>query len=598
MKKISFPRLFQHSLPAVYALAFMLTLLIGFIGYSTSKKITGVITRQFNDQQLILVRKISDHVQNQISHLETSLLELKEIGELGNLPAMTKVLSQHQKLLSGDVLAILILNDHGEMVKKTLGAGWNPPSGPLPKSQSLHFYQEASLSQNQVWIGNTSFWEGKWILPIGIPLPKKGTGEKQNKGAVFFIIDAVRIAQRATQGVISGTTGYAWIINPQGILLDHPEINFIGKTIFWVLKTTSPHLSVKKIDDLVRKEFLQKKEGTSTYVLGWHRSRKTATEKLVAYTPIPFYRTPDRNLGSQPIPASEFWSVAVVAPIEEVSGLVRSLNFQQALLIGIFQLCIIIGTGLWAFISYRWSEYLKIEVDHKTEELRKSQEKLIQSERLAAVGSMASHVSHEIKNPLIAIGGLAGQLKRSPVLSEKEKDKLDLITTEVSRLENILVEVRDFTRPTTPHKTKSQINRIVMDLIQLFSPMFAGQQIKVKTDLDQDLPEFFFDPEQIKQVLLNLTKNAVEAMPEGGTLSLQTERDRISVLIRISDTGKGIDSKIKARLFQPFVTNKKKGTGLGLAVSYKLVQDHNGDIQVESSEQGTTMTVVLPLEEA
>ncbi len=290
--------------------------------------------------------------------------------------------------------------------------------------------------------------------------------------------------------------------------------------------------------------------------------------------------------------------MALVVPIEEVSGLVRSLNFQQALLIGICLLCIIIVTGLWIFMAYRWSEYLKIEVDNKTDELQKSQEKLIQSERLAAVGSMASHISHEIKNPLIAIGGLAGQLKRSPVQGEKEKDKLDLITTEISRLEKILVEVRDFTRPTTPHKIKSQINHLVTDLIQLFNPMFAGRQIKVKTDLSPDLPEFLFDPEQIKQVLLNLTKNAVEAMPEGGTLSLHTERDQNSVLIRISDTGKGMDSKIKEQLFQPFVTNKKKGTGLGLAVSYKLVQDHNGDIRVDSSEQGTTMTVVLPLEAA
>jgi len=600
MKKISFPRLFQHSLPAVYALAFMLTLLIGFIGYSTSKKITGVITRQFNDQQLILARKISDHIQNQISHLETSLLELKKIVELEGLPAVTKpqgVFFQHPDLLSGDVLAILILDKKGKMVQKIPGMGWNPPGIPLPISQSLIFFQEGSVVQNQVWIGNTSFEEGKWTLPLGVPLQPKRTGENRIKGAVFFMIDAVRIAQKATRGVISGTTGYAWIINPQGILLDHPENNFIGKTIFWVLKTTSPQLSVKKIDDLVRNEFLQKKEGTSTYVLGWHRSRKTATEKLVAYTSIPFYRTPDRNLGSQTIPASEFWSVAVVAPIEEVSGLVRSLNFQQALLVGICLLFIIIVTGLWAFISYRWSGYLKIEVDNKTEELQKSQERLIQSERLAAVGSMASHVSHEIKNPLIAIGGLAGQLKRSPVLSEKEKEKLDLITTEISRLEKILVDVRDFTRPTTPHKIKSQINRMVMDLGQLFGPLFARQQIKVKPNLAPDLPEFFFDPEQIKQVLLNLTKNAVEAMPEGGTLSLQTERDRNSVLIRISDTGKGIDSKIKEQLFQPFVTNKKKGTGLGLAVSYKLVQDHNGDIQVESSELGTTVTVVLPIEE-
>jgi len=601
MKKIGFPNLLKKSLPVVYILSILLTLLIGFVGYSFSKKIHGVVTRQFNEQQLVLARKISDHIQNQTSHLETTLLELKKIGELEKLSTITKpegILSQYQKLLIGDVLAVLIQDEQGRMLKKIFTPNWNPKTIPIPKPQSLSLYQESKLFHDRVWIGNTLSLDGKWILIIGVPLQKNGTKENSIKGAVFLIIDAIRIAQKATQGVVSGSTGYAWIINRQGILLDHPENDFIGKSIFWVLKSTSPHLSVKKIDDLVRDELLQKKEGTSTYVLGWHRSLKTPTEKLVAYTPIPFYETPDRNLRSQPILASEFWSVALVAPKEEVSGLVRSLTFQQAILIGIFQLCIIIGTGLWVLISNRWSRYLKIEVDNKTEELKKSQKKLIHSEQLAAVGSMASHVSHEIKNPLIAIGGMAQQLKRSPVLGDKEKEKLDLITAEISRLENILLEVRDFTRPTTPHKIMARINQILMDLINLFGPLFSEHHIKVNTQLDPELPEFFFDPDQIKQVLLNLIKNAVEAMPEGGTLTLLTEKISGSVVVRVSDTGEGIDSQIKEHLFRPFVTTKKKGTGLGLAVSYKLIQDHNGDIQVESSEKGTMITVHLPLEDA
>ncbi len=597
MKKISFPRLLKKSLPAVFALALLLTLLIGFVGYSTSKKIHKVITRQFNDQQLILARKISDQIQNQISHLETTLLELRKVGELEGLPFLAKaegILSRYQDLLSGDVLAILILDKQGKAVTKTLDRHWQPSSIHLPEPRSLDHDRKGESALNQVWMGNTSVWEGKCVLPLGVALQEKGPDENRFMGAIFFIIDASAIAQRATRGVVSGSTGYAWIINPEGILLDHPEKKFIGKSIFWVLKTTSPQLSIKKINDLVRDELLKKKEGTSTYILGWHRSRRTATEKLVAYTPIPFYKTPDRSLPAQSILASEFWSVAMVAPIEEVSGIVHSLNFQQAILIGIFQLLIIIGTGLWVFIANRWSGALEIEINKKTEELKKSQQKLIQSERLAAVGSMATHVSHEIKNPLIAIGGLAQQIKRSPTLGEKEKEKLDLITGEISRLEKILVDVRDFSRPTTPCKSKSRIDPILSDLIRLFSPLFAEKQIEIKTRLAPDLPEFSFDPQQIKQVFINLTKNAVEAMPEGGTLTLVTEKEGESVLIRFSDTGRGIDSKIKENLFRPFVTTKKKGTGLGLAVSYKLIKDHNGDIQVESSEQGTTMTVLLP----
>jgi signal transduction histidine kinase len=211
---------------------------------------------------------------------------------------------------------------------------------------------------------------------------------------------------------------------------------------------------------------------------------------------------------------------------------------------------------------------------------------------------MASHVSHEIKNPLIAIGGLAQQLKRSPHLDEKERDKLELITTEVSRLEKMLLEVRDFTRPTTPNKVKSDINQVFRELIQLSGPVLQEHGIQIQASLDDSLPAFSFDPGQIKQVFVNLIKNAAEAMPDGGTLSILTSKEGPGVTIQIADTGTGIDAKVKENLFRPFMTTKKKGTGLGLAVSYKLIQDHNGDIHLESEmNYGTTVIIRLPLEE-
>jgi two-component system, NtrC family, sensor histidine kinase HydH len=601
MRKIDFPVFFKKSLPLVYTSAFLLTLLIGFIGYSTSKKIQRVMINQFNQQQLILARKISDLIQNQMAYLETTLLELKKIGESKNLQVLIRtdgLLSQYRNLLSGDVLAILIVDWDGKPLAQNRLPGWNPRQIPLPSPSSFSMYQETRSFSNRIWVGNTFFLEDKWVLPIGVPLERKEFGQDRIGGAIFFILDAIHMAQKATQGVVSGKTGYAWIINRKGIFLDHYEKDFIGQSIFLVRKAKFPQMSFKKIDDLTRDKLLQKKEGTSTYVSGWHRSRRARTEKLIAFTPIPFYETPDGSRHQTPIKASEFWSVAVVAPTAEISGLVWSLNFQQILLIVIFQFCIILGTGLWVVISNRWSHYLTIEIEKKTRQLKRSHEKLIQTERLAAVGSMASHVSHEIKNPLIAIGGMAHQLKRSPLLGEKEKEKLELITAEINRLEKLLLEVRDFTRPITPQKVKAQINTILDDIIGLFGPVLTEQHIQVKRSLNTNLPNGFFDPGQIKQVFLNLIKNAVEAMPEGGTLTLQTDLTQQGILIKISDTGSGIDPQIREQLFRPFVSSKKKGTGLGLAVSYKLVQDHNGDIQVDSSGQGTTMTVILPLEES
>jgi len=600
MKNIPFPGLLKKLLPLIYVGALALTVLIAYVGYSTSRQAQEIITSQFNQQQLILARKISDHIQNQISHLQKSLLAIRETWQVNKKisgQASAEILWQYQQLLSGDVLSLMVLNGQGQPVWRLQDPSWTPKEIPLPELKALEPFLPTPLSPNRIWIGRTFSLAGKWVLPLMVPLPYpkgQGTGVQ---GAIVFILDAIQIVKKATFGVVSGSTGYAWVINSQGILFDHFENEFVGRSIFEVRKARNPQLSYKIIDDLTRRELLQKKEGMAQYLSGWHRSKLTKTEKLIAYTPIPFFETPERQGRPQPLPAEEFWSVALVAPIEEVSGLIRSLNIRQFLLIGIFQLLIIFGTGMLVFISSRWSSTLTLEVDRKTEELKKSQEKLIHSERLAAVGSMASHVSHEIKNPLIAIGGLAQQLKRSANLEDREKEKLDLITKEVSRLENMLIEVRDFTRPTTPRKIKGGINPLIQEILALMKPVFTDQQIEIQIDLDPHLPEFEFDPEQLKQVLLNLIKNAAEAMTAGGRLGIKTYPRAAKVFIEISDTGKGISPEHLTNLFRPFFTTKKKGTGLGLAVSYKIIHDHNGDIQVASEvNQGTRMVVQLPLQ--
>ncbi|RPH87659.1 MAG: sensor histidine kinase [Desulfobacteraceae bacterium] len=599
MKNILFPIFLKKMLPLIYVAALALTVLIAYVGYSTSRQAQEIITSQFNQQQLILARKISDHIQNQISHLQKSLLAIRETWQVNQkISAQTsaEILRQYQQLLSGDVLSLMVLNGQGHPVWRLQDPSWAPKEIPLPDLKALEPFLPNPLSPNRIWIGRTFSLAGKWVLPLMVPLTDPKNRETGVQGAVVFILDAVQIAKKATFGVVSGSTGYAWVINSQGILFDHFENEFVGRSIFEVRKARNPQLSYKIIDDLTRRELLQRKEGTARYLSGWHRSKLTKTEKLIAYTPIPFFETPERQGRPQPLPAEEFWSVALVAPIEEVSGLIRSLDIRQFLLVGIFQLLIIFGTGLLVFISSRWSAALTIEVDRKTEELKRSQEKLIHSERLAAVGSMASHVSHEIKNPLIAIGGLAQQLKRAANLGDREKEKLDLITREVSRLENMLIEVRDFTRPTTPRKIKGAINPLIQEVLALMKPVFTDQKIEIQADLNPRLPEFEFDPEQVKQVLLNLIKNAAEAMTAGGRLGVKTYSLASSVFIEISDSGKGISPEHLGNLFRPFFTTKKKGTGLGLAVSYKIVQDHNGDIQVASEvNQGTRMVVQLPL---
>ncbi len=190
-----------------------------------------------------------------------------------------------------------------------------------------------------------------------VPLPDPKDQETGVQGAIVFILDAIQIVKKATFGVVSGSTGYAWVINPQGILFDHIEDEFVGRSLFEVRKARNVQLSYKIIDDLTLRELLQRKEGTAQYVSGWHRQKLTKTTKLIAYTPIPFYETPERKGSAQPLLAEEFWSVALVAPIEEVSGLIRSLNIRQFILFGIFQLLIIVrhrdvGLSFQSLVQY------------------------------------------------------------------------------------------------------------------------------------------------------------------------------------------------------------------------------------------------------
>jgi signal transduction histidine kinase len=236
------------------------------------------------------------------------------------------------------------------------------------------------------------------------------------------------------------------------------------------------------------------------------------------------------------------------------------------------------------------------EANLAIEELVDTQQKLIQSERFAAIGEAASHLSHEIKNPLMIMAGFAGQIRRSVQQNSPEEDKLNIIIQEAQRLEKMLYQVRDFTRPRKINKEPSQINQLISDTVKIFDNEFEASKIKCQLNLSNDLPLVNIDKDQIKQVLLNLIKNSLEAMPGGGALTIGSRIKNQTVLILVEDTGPGIPPDKTKKIFSPFFTTKDKGTGLGLAVSYRIIQDHGGDIFVDSKPcQGAKFMLHLPL---
>jgi PAS domain S-box-containing protein len=228
-------------------------------------------------------------------------------------------------------------------------------------------------------------------------------------------------------------------------------------------------------------------------------------------------------------------------------------------------------------------------------ERKRMEEELLRSERLAVLGKMAAHISHEIKNPLMLIGGFARQvLKNVDQDPEKNLEKLNIIVDEVKRLEDFLVEVGSYAKFSEPQKRREDLNALIEETCQRLEPSLRESDIELVLKLAPELPKIQFDPGHLRQVILNIVKNGIEAMETGGTLTIATGRQADGVFVQVIDTGRGIPPEDLEKIFQPFFSSKPKGSGLGLAISQKIIEAHQGEISIESEPQkGTRVTIFL-----
>ena len=225
--------------------------------------------------------------------------------------------------------------------------------------------------------------------------------------------------------------------------------------------------------------------------------------------------------------------------------------------------------------------------------------RVLQSERLAAVGNTVAHIAHEIKNPLLIIGGFARQLLRVPEFDDASRHKLSTIAEEVVHLEDMVAAMRDFVRRPPAQKRRGEIVGAIAQALDLFQDSFREHNIKVRQVAETPLPPVSFDPQQVHQVLVNLLKNAQEAMPRGGEITITCRVRGATMEISITDTGEGMSPEVAASIFQPYFSTKETGTGLGLAICQSIMQEHGGSIFADSTPgHGSTFTVQLPLEEA
>ena len=243
-----------------------------------------------------------------------------------------------------------------------------------------------------------------------------------------------------------------------------------------------------------------------------------------------------------------------------------------------------------------------LAIDRDITERKQAQEALQRAEQIRTAGELATGLAHEIKNPLAGIKVTMEALSEEPYLSEEDRSVLFKVVDEIKRIEGLIKGLLNFARPPMPQFTDTDLNAVLDTAAQLvlknrsLAPGEPGAITMVK-EFAPGLPKIIGDPMQLKQVFMNLLLNAVDAMPEGGTVVLKTSFGETAhtITVDISDTGKGIDAAVRDKIFQPFFTTKSKGTGLGLAISKRLIEEHGGKISIESNNGGgATFRISLP----
>ena len=228
------------------------------------------------------------------------------------------------------------------------------------------------------------------------------------------------------------------------------------------------------------------------------------------------------------------------------------------------------------------------------DELQKTFEQLLQAEKLASLGELSAGIVHEVRNPLASIKGAVEILEDELKPDSPRREFAVLAKKEINRLDKLVGEFLRFARPSKLSVAPIDLNKTVESVAALIENQAAGQNVFIEKEFSNNLLPVLADAEQIKQVLLNLSINSLQAMPNGGKLSFRTFQTGENCTVELKDEGGGINAETLPKIFDPFFTTKEKGIGLGLSIAHKIVAQHNGTLKAASCEQNTTFILELP----
>ncbi|MFH1552154.1 MAG: ATP-binding protein [Candidatus Omnitrophota bacterium] len=242
---------------------------------------------------------------------------------------------------------------------------------------------------------------------------------------------------------------------------------------------------------------------------------------------------------------------------------------------------------------------IREELERKLGELKQAQEQLIQSAKLASLGRLVSDMAHEVNNPLMVISGRA----QLCIMKEKEKKKkeikedLKIIMDQCMRAKDVIQRLLLFSKPSVGEIKEFDINNVIEFVVQLLKHQYSLVNIEIIRKYSREMPPLKIDEKQMNEVFMNLLKNAADAMPDGGTITISTKREGDNIRVDIEDTGRGISEEDMKKIFDPFFTTREKGTGLGLSVCYGIIKAHDGELKYTSKlGKGTTATILLPID--
>lgn len=241
------------------------------------------------------------------------------------------------------------------------------------------------------------------------------------------------------------------------------------------------------------------------------------------------------------------------------------------------------------------AEEINAELQTAYADLRQTFDQLLQAEKLSSLAEIASGVVHEVRNPLGAIKGAVEILEDELAEDSPRREFAHIAKMEVERINKLVSEFLNFARTPKLEKTPTDVDELINSVCLLIEPQAEKQNVLIRKNFSLNLPSISLDAEKIKQVLLNLGLNAMQAMPTGGELTFSANSNGTYTIIEVADTGKGIDEKNMRRIFDPFFSTQEKSLGLGLSIAYKIVSEHGGNLKASNSTNGAIFQMQLPI---